>query len=293
MSVGPTVRRRRLGSELRRLREARALKLDYVASRLGVAPSTLSRIETGKAPTRTSYLTLMLELYQVDDPALRQPLLEMAREGQRRGWWADADELLPAGFGRYLGLESEASGLRAFAVQTIHGLLRTEPYARAVIAAERSDLSAAQRERLVSVQLRRRQVLLGTEPIQLQVILDESALLRCLGSAKTMTGQLAHLLEATTRPAVTVQVLRIAQGPVTVLSGPFAILSFAESGDSDLASTEGVRGQALLAERCTDVRALSDVYAALSHAALGPAESADLISDLAGNPGRDSAPPPR
>lgn len=288
MLVGPMVRRRRLGSELRRLREARALKLDDVASRLGVAPSTLSRIETGKAPTKTSYLTVMLELYQVDDPALRQPLLEMAREGQRKGWWADVDELLPAGFGRYLGLESEASDLRAFTVQTIHGLLRTESYATAVIAAERSDLTAAERERLVSVQMRRREVLLGTDPIQLQVILDESSLLRSLGSPEIMAGQLEHLLAAARRPTVTVQVLRLAGDPLPVLSGPFAILSFAESGDPDLASTKGIRGQALIAERGADVRALSDVFDALSQAALGPADSADLIGDLAGNPASTS-----
>ena len=281
MLVGPTVRRRRLGSELRRLREARSLKLDYVASRLGVAPSTLSRIETGKAPTKISYLNVMLELYQVDDPALRQPLLEMAREGQRKGWWADADELLPAGFGRYLGLESEASGLRVFAVQTIHGLLRTESYARAVIAAERSELSAAERQRLLSVQLRRREVLLGTDPIQLQVILDESSLLRSLGSPEIMASQLEHLAEAARWPTVTIQVLRLSGDPLPVLSGPFAILSFAESGDPDMASTEGVRGQAFLADRGTDVRVLCDVYDALSHVAIGPDESADLISSLA------------
>ena len=68
MLVGPTIRRRRLGSDLRRLREQRSLRLEEVAGQLGVAPSTLSRIETGKAPTRTSYLALLLNLYGVDDP---------------------------------------------------------------------------------------------------------------------------------------------------------------------------------------------------------------------------------
>src|SRR5438045_698893 len=65
MPAGPTVRRRRLGTELRRLREAHALKLEEAAERLGLAPSTLSRIETGKAPTRSAYLTTMLEMYGV------------------------------------------------------------------------------------------------------------------------------------------------------------------------------------------------------------------------------------
>ena len=46
MTTGPTVRRRRLGTELRKLRESNGYKLEEVAAQLGVAPSTLSRIET-------------------------------------------------------------------------------------------------------------------------------------------------------------------------------------------------------------------------------------------------------
>jgi hypothetical protein len=39
--------------------------LEDIAATLDVAPSTTSRIETGKAPTRTSYLAVMLELDQL------------------------------------------------------------------------------------------------------------------------------------------------------------------------------------------------------------------------------------
>ena len=67
MNTGPTVRRRRLGTELRRLRESNGFKLEEVAAQLGVAPSTLSRIETGKAPTKSAYLNQMLETYGVTD----------------------------------------------------------------------------------------------------------------------------------------------------------------------------------------------------------------------------------
>src|ERR1700683_4705912 len=114
--AGPTIRRRRLGTDLRRLREERSLRLEDVAAHLGVAPSTLSRIETGKAPTRTSYLSLMLDLYGVDDSQRRRLLTDLAREGQRKGWWADSEDLLAAGAGNYLGLEAEASVLRSFAI---------------------------------------------------------------------------------------------------------------------------------------------------------------------------------
>ena len=85
MFVGPTIRRRRLGADLRRLREERSLRLEDVAARLGVAPSTLSRIETGKAPTRTSYLTLLLDLYEVRDADERRAILESFRRHWQAG----------------------------------------------------------------------------------------------------------------------------------------------------------------------------------------------------------------
>ena len=129
----PTVRRRRLGAELRRLREAHSLKLEEVAEKLGLAPSTLSRIETGKAPTKSAYLTAMLEMYEVEDPGARKVLVDMAREGHRKGWWSIYDDVLPSGFDIYVGLEAEASGLRSYESDVIHGLLQTTDYALTVL----------------------------------------------------------------------------------------------------------------------------------------------------------------
>src|SRR5712691_8958569 len=114
VSIGPTVRRRRLGTELRRLRETHSLKLEEVADKLGVAASTLSRIETGKAPTRSAYLTAMLDMYGVDDAAQRQVLIDMAREGHRKGWWAAYEDVLPSGFDIFVGLEAETTGIRSY-----------------------------------------------------------------------------------------------------------------------------------------------------------------------------------
>jgi transcriptional regulator with XRE-family HTH domain len=107
--LGPTVRRRRLGAELRRLREAHSLKLEEVAEKLGLAPSTLSRIETGKAPTKTAYLAAMLEMYNVEDPGIRKVLVDMAREGHRKGWRSIYDDVLPSGFDIYVRTDSDVA----------------------------------------------------------------------------------------------------------------------------------------------------------------------------------------
>src|SRR5260221_1417510 len=126
--AGPTVRRRRLGIDLRRLREQRSLRLEEVASQLGVAPSTLSRIATGQGPTRTSYLVFLLDLYGVDDADRRRIFLDLAREGQRKGWWVRFDDLLPAGAGNYLGLQAEAAPLPTFHEPVVARLLRSKGF---------------------------------------------------------------------------------------------------------------------------------------------------------------------
>jgi hypothetical protein len=246
-----------------------------------VAQSTLCRIETGKAPTRTGYLALLLDLYRIDDPVERRRLTELARESQRKGWWAGVDELLPAGAGGYLGLEAEASSLRAFCAQVVPGLAQTADYASALIAASRPNLAAEQVERLAAVQLRRQEVLRRSAPIRLELLLDESVLLRAVAPPGVMRAQLGQLAELGRERNVTVQVLRLAGPPRQVPAGSFGILSFDDPGDGDVACGHGFRGQVQLEQRETEVRALRLAFDALARSAMPPRESARLIGGLA------------
>lgn len=280
MPVGPTVRRRRLGSELRRLRESQSIKLEVVAEKLGVAPSTLSRIETGKAPTRTAYLNALLDLYGVGDAAQRQVLLDMARAGHRKGWWAAWDGVLPTGYGIYVGLEAEAASLRAYEAQVVIGLLQTEDYARAVMTAVRRRLSAAEIDRLVELRMQRQEVLHRPDPLELWLILDEAVLWRMAGPSPVMAQQLDHLYEASQWPNVTLQVLRFSSGLHPALGGSFAIIEFPERFDPDVVYTEGVTGQAYIEERDQEVRAQAEAFDLLRASALSPAESRLLVRSI-------------
>jgi transcriptional regulator with XRE-family HTH domain len=281
-SIGPTVRRRRLGTELRRLREAHSLKLEEVADKLGLAASTLSRIETGKAPTRTAYLSAMLDLYSVDDLGQRQILVDMAREGHRKGWWAAWDDVLPTGFDVYVGLEGEAASLRAYESQVVHGLLQTEAYAREVMTTVRRRQTPDQIERLVQLRMQRQEIIVPGRagPIELWLILDEAVIRRVMGSPELMRAQLNHLADASQWPNVTLQVLPFSSGLHPALNGPFAIIEFPERFDPDVVYTEGVGGQDYL-ERERDVRARAEAFDLLRAAALSPADSTDLIGALA------------
>jgi transcriptional regulator with XRE-family HTH domain len=280
VTIGPTVRRRRLGSELRRLREAQSIKLEEVADRLGLAPSTLSRIETGKAPTRSAYLTSMLDFYGVDDPSQRQMLVEMAREGHRKGWWAVWEDVLPTGFGIYVGLEAEAASLRVYESLVVHGLLQTEEYARAVMTTVRRRQSAEEIDRLVSLRMQRQEVLLRPDPMALWIILDEAVIRRAMGPPELMYRQLVHLVDASQLPNVTLQVLEFSSGLHPALNGPFAIIEFPERFDPDVVYSEGVSGQAYIEEREKEVRARVEAFDLLRATALPPSDSAELIRAL-------------
>jgi transcriptional regulator with XRE-family HTH domain len=280
MATGPTVRRRRLGTELRRLRESAGYKLEEVAGMLGVAPSTLSRIETGKAPTKSAYLSHLLELYQVTDTGQRQVLVDMAREGHRKGWWAAYDDVLPSGLDVYVGLEAEASGLRSYEISVVHGLLQTADYARAVLRASAPRHTADQIERLVDLRLERQRRLDEDPPPDLWVIHDEAVIRRTVGGRAVMRHQLAHLLAVAGLPGVTLQVLPFDSGAHAGHDGPFSIIAFHDRSDSEVVYVESAAGPIYL-EKDRDIRARAGVFDRLRAAALPPEASLDLISKAA------------
>jgi transcriptional regulator with XRE-family HTH domain len=277
--LGPTVRRRRLGAELRRLREAHSLKLDEVAERLGLASSTLSRIETGKAPTKSAYLTAMLEMYEVNDPGARKVLVDMAREGHRKGWWSIYDDVLPSGFDIYVGLEAEASGLRSYETDVVHGLLQTMDYAVAVLRELRPRDSEEQLERVVDLRMQRQRLIDQHPPLDLWLILDEGAIRRNIGGPAVMRNQLEHLIQASRWTNVTLQILAFEAGAHAGLTGPFSILDFPDRTDSDVAYTESVGGMIYL-EKEREVRACAEAFDRMRAAALSPAASVELIQGV-------------
>jgi transcriptional regulator with XRE-family HTH domain len=283
-AAGRTVRRRRLGFELRRLREAAGLKLDQVAGRLDLALSTLSRIETGKAPCRSTYAAAMLEIYGVTDPAQREMLIDMARQGQRRDWWDQYGNVLPTGFGTYVGLEAEAATLRVFEAQLVHGLLQTADYARALLRAGDRKASAEHIDRFTELRMKRQEVLeRADDPLELWVILDEAVLRRPVGGRKVMRAQLGRLAEASELPNVTLQVLPFSQGAHPALDGPFGILEFPGGGpglmDPGVVYIESPAGNIYL-EKDRQVRLWAEVFDQLRAQALSPDESREFINTV-------------
>ena len=275
---GPAARRHRLGARLRQLRQDRAMRLEHVAAELGVVPSTLSRIETGKAPVRAGYLRILLDLYEVSDPGERRVLAALASDGRREDWCAGAAGLLPPETIRYLSLEPAAASIAVFASRVIPGLLQTPDYAIAAWRAARPGITPSQASRLADLTIARQK-----DPAAgrlLHVVLDEAVLLRPPGTAAVMAAQLGHLASAGTAARATVQVLPLA-APWPVLAPPFTILGFADPADPDLACTADASGHPALTTDPAAIRDHRAAFTALARAALPPGPSARLIAGAA------------
>ncbi|MEU4827068.1 helix-turn-helix transcriptional regulator [Actinomadura sp. NPDC023710] len=276
-----TVRMRRLGTELRKLRESAGYTIEQVAEHLECSPSRVSRIETGKAqPPKQRELRDLLELLGTSDARIQDALLQLAREAAQPGWYSEFQDVFPPHFGSYIGLESEATELRHFDNQLVHGLLQTPEYAREVMRTTLPGEAPKTIDRLLELRLARQQLLDRTSPqFSLWVVLDENVLRRQIGEPPVMREQIHRLLEAIKTPNITLQVLPFAKGAHVGLDGPFSLLGFPESTDPDVVYVESQAGNAYL-EQPHQVNRMSIKFNLLVASALDPRETASFLRSV-------------
>ncbi|MEU8038768.1 helix-turn-helix transcriptional regulator [Streptosporangium sp. NPDC049078] len=279
MAISPTARRRRLGIELRRLREAAGLNGADVAAALGWSGTKVSRIETGRVSVHHGDVGDLLDHYKVADGTLRQELITLARESRQKGWWHRHRDTLKTGFDYYIGLESDAATIRTYEAQVIPGLLQTEAYARAVMEAAAMKPDKTYIEKKAGVRLARQQLLTRDAPIRLHAVLDQAVLMREVGGATTMSDQLACLLQRSKLANITIQVLPFGRGAHPAMDGPFVILEFPDPMDPDLVYIEqAVSG--LVLEEAEELAKYAWMFNNLASQALTAEESATLISSM-------------
>jgi transcriptional regulator with XRE-family HTH domain len=228
----PTVRRRRLGQELRRLRERADLTGDQVATRLGWSAAKVSRIETARTSPREHDIEALLSIYVVDS-GQRHELLALHRDATRKGWWEEYRDSLPKEYITFLGLEAEATAARDWEPQVVPGLFQTEAYVRAMMeSGQRSTLEAPGGVRSrIEVRMARQEAIFATRsPFTLSVVLEESVLLRRFGDDEVMREQLGRLVEVSKLPNVQLRILPMdAEHPIN--TGAFSHLRVPEFHD--------------------------------------------------------------
>jgi transcriptional regulator with XRE-family HTH domain len=274
----PTVRRRRLALELRRLREAARLTCEEVADHLECSASKISRVETGRVSVSPRDVRDMLELYGVA-PAQRESLVQLARDSRQKGWWHAYSDTMQPQFVTYVGLESAAAEIRIYEVSLIPELLQSEDYARAVIRSGMMNSPAEDVERRVALRMARQPAITRDDPPKVWAVLDEAALRRRVGGAGLMRLQLEHLLAQATLPNVAVQVIPFGGGAHPAMGRPFIILVFPERVDTDVVYLEDLTS-ALYLEDVADVDRYNVFFNHLRASALSFDDSSALIASV-------------
>jgi transcriptional regulator with XRE-family HTH domain len=280
----PIGSRRRLGAELRRLRNESGLTLDEVAERMTCSTSKISRLETGKGVPKIPDVSELMRIYGVGSDAERDLLLRLVHDGREHGWWETYTEgVQPERHfldspSRYTSLENDARMVRCFDLTAVHGLLQTEDYMRAVLEQWLLHHTSDEIDRLTALRLRRQQALWRKrDPLEVVDVVDESVLWRPVGGPAVIAGQLRRLLELTELPNVTIRVLPASTGLLRAHVAAFVLLGIPTELGSDVAFMEGQAGNAFLDARA-DIELYEEVFADALGRALSPADSVGMIN---------------
>ena len=236
----PTVLRMILGKQLQALREKAGLSYEQAAEAIYSSPWTVRRMERAEGGLKPLTVKGLLTAYGITDAAETGAFLALSKEASKPGWWHSYNDVLPAWFRTFVGLEEAASSIRGYDPHWIPGLLQTADYAHASVRTGFPDATDSEAERRVALRLARQQILSLPQPPRLWLVIDETALRRPTATtgASVMRAQIDRLIEAAAQPGVTVQVLPFSAGLHPAMYGPFRIFRIDASELPDIVYAE-------------------------------------------------------
>ncbi len=294
--TSPMLRRWELGNALRRLRDERRMTIADVTvamkKRFGSSFSTtkLSRIETAKRGVIPRDVHDLCIIYGVPDEE-RERLVELAKSSREREEFQIEDD--SQGYLWYIALERIATQIREFSSMFLPGLLQTAEYAVTVesiaflnpeyyYSSLSSDDLPDTAEGRSALRLERQKLLDRDDPLTLHAVIDENALRRRFPQPEVMERQLRHLIKASERPNICVQVVPFDVGlyPGAEISH-WSILDF-PPGDhfpTRTVYTEATMGQVTF-DHEADVARIDGAFTTISRLALDPQASRNLIEQI-------------
>ncbi|MCX4548979.1 helix-turn-helix domain-containing protein [Streptomyces sp. NBC_01267] len=275
----PTGRQVRLGGELRKLRERAGKTAREAAGLISTDQAKISHIEAGRTGIGEDRIRRLASFYACDDHALIEALCAISREHRGQFWWDEYRGVLAPGFLNIAEMEHHARHMQCLQSVTLPGLLQTPEYARALFEAVLPKLPEEDVAARLEHRMRRQSLLDREQPPTFDVLVHEAALRMRVGGRTTAREQLQHLIEATDRPNVTVQVI------------PFAIDRFIDITQTVLYAAGAVpqldtvhidtpiRG--LFLDAAADIRKYGLQLDVAKQASLEPSESRSFIHHIA------------
>ncbi|GIG85865.1 helix-turn-helix domain-containing protein [Plantactinospora endophytica] len=292
----PILRRRRLGTELRKLRESAKLTGDQVIEAVGWASaSKLSRLENGRSRPDLRDVLDLLDLYKVTGP-LREELTAITNEaGDMRAWLRSYATMTPRQR-VFAELEAGCAEIREYSPVIVPGLLQTRAYVKLRILSSRQlvddpDQDDTDPENEIAARIARQSLLTReVEPPHYSAVIEEAALGGRAGPREALRAQLVQLRKLAALPNVTIQVLPADQTIADwyLPHTGFSLYRFAEPQDPETLAIEGLATNLMVTDQ-KEINTYSMVFDWLRDAAYSPEETVVWLTDMAGQ--RSSGPP--
>ncbi|MBT2487490.1 helix-turn-helix transcriptional regulator [Streptomyces sp. ISL-96] len=274
----PTIRQRRFGAELRRLREAVGMSAPAAAERLGADRTMISNIESGRFGISEERLRRLASIYECDDSELIDALTTMTG-GRPKGWWDEYRGKIPPDFLDVAELEHHATSLRTLQTAHIPGMFQTEEHARALFDLFVPALPRLEVELRVAHRLARRGVVESDHGVPYVGLIHEAALRMRIGGRRIAAAQLNRLLDEGERPNVKLLVI-----PFTAEGFPMAgdtmMYASAANPHLDTVEVDSPIGAVFL-DSPTQLANFRRRLDLVEQVALNPSESRDLILEIA------------
>ncbi|MEU4655729.1 helix-turn-helix transcriptional regulator [Streptomyces sp. NPDC023723] len=225
----PTARQRRLGIELRRMRERVGFSLTEAAALHCVDKTAISNTESARFGVSADRVRVWAANYSCPDHAYVDALAAMASERGGAYWWSAYKDSMASFMLDLAELEHHAVALQHVQITHLPGLLQCEDYARAVFSEAVPPLTPKALDSQIEFRMRRRALLDRTVPPNCSFLLHEASLRMLFGDRSVVRRQLEGLLSESERDSVTLRVI------------PFSSGGFPSAGSSTMYASGPVR----------------------------------------------------
>ncbi|MGI8332906.1 helix-turn-helix domain-containing protein [Actinomadura scrupuli] len=237
--TSPFVRRRRLATELRALREERGLTADQVSRLIHQSRMKISKLENAHIRPDLADVMKILDVLGVTGDKWHE-VVRIARDAAERGWWDSYGDAMGDRQRIYADIESGARTIREYKPGVMPGLLQTPEYTWALIERAKAegpfDYVA---ERLAQARLQRQRAVFHPDGPVYELILDEVGVRRFSVPPEIMHRQLHHVIKmAETEAKFTVRVFPLVTGMITsrIPRSELALYTFLNPADPPLAA---------------------------------------------------------
>lgn len=223
LRTSTTERQRRLGAELRKLREQAGYSVTEGGEFINMGRAHLGHVEAGRTAIPADKVRALCHSYRSTREPLVEALITMG-DDNGKGWWTAYRRELGQAVLDLAELEAAADALFSYESLFIPGILQTTEYTRSIFRSSQAEQPSSALEQAVRFRAERQRILTREQPPALHAVIHEAALHVRFGGATVMRRQLLHLIRMAELPHVTIQVLPFTAEGLSAFSTPFLLV---------------------------------------------------------------------